>query len=112
MADVREKCGFGAVQFGQSFGPSGFWAGTRGDSVAERVGPGSLDADGQTFTIPIASPALAHELALPGPLNERLLEALPQAVAWSAAAVASPVAGEVDRDLAEGLLTEITIKEL
>lgn len=100
--------GVGAVVV--SRGEKGLLLATREGLVAARLGRvlhGNPTGAGDALVS-----ALAHELALPGPLNERLLEALPQAVAWSAAAVASPVAGEVDRDLAEGLLTEITIKEL
>lgn len=58
--------------------------------------------------------ALAAGLAGQGDtdLTTRLARALPRAVAWSAAAVLSPVAGEIDRGIADQLTLEVTSKEL
>ena len=52
----------GFPKFGQTFGHRGFWAGTRGDSVSERMGEPSIDPAAGTVTVAINSPALAHKL--------------------------------------------------
>ncbi len=58
--------------------------------------------------------ALAAGLAAPSTddLHDRLTGALPNAVAWSAAAVLSPVAGEIDQTLADQLAHDVTTKEI
>ena len=50
----------GFPKYGQSFGKRGFWAGTKGNSVAEAVGP-VVVVDDNTMAIPIDSPKLAHK---------------------------------------------------
>ncbi|MGC3955338.1 MAG: hexose kinase [Propionicimonas sp.] len=54
--------------------------------------------------------ALAAAIAA-GP-DAPLVDALPSAVGWSAAAVLSPVAGELDQATADQLTHDVTIKEL
>lgn len=58
--------------------------------------------------------ALAAGLSVSGgaDLNASLAQALPSAVAWSGAAVLSPVAGEIDHHVADHLVLEVTTKEL
>ena len=51
----------GFPKFGQAFGKRGFWAGTKGTSVAEAVGAPDFDAGDGSVTVPIDSPALAHK---------------------------------------------------
>ena len=57
--------------------------------------------------------ALAAELSSgAGDLASDLARALPKAVGWSAAAVLSPVAGEIDQRVADRLTLEVTTQEL
>ncbi|HMR48562.1 MAG TPA: hexose kinase [Arachnia sp.] len=107
-AEALLALGVGAVVV--SRGEDGLLLVAPGRAVAARLGrvlQGNPTGAGDALVS-----ALAHGLATPGGLAERLIDALPQAVAWSAAAVASPVAGEIDSALATGLLTDITIEEL
>lgn len=57
----------GFPKFGESWGKRGFWAGTRGTSVAESVGEASFRPD-NSVVIPIDSPALAHKADAAPPL--------------------------------------------
>jgi len=45
-------------------------------------------------------------------VHAALIHSLPNAVAWSAAAVLAPVAGEIDVTIADRLTTHVTLKEL
>ena len=51
----------GFPKFGESWGKRGFWAGTKGNSVAEQVLPPVFDSAALSVSIAIDSPALAHK---------------------------------------------------
>jgi len=63
-AEPRDNSGF--PRFGQAWPKSNFWKGTRGKSVAEKIGKPVVDPGAGTATVAIDSPALAHK-ANPNP---------------------------------------------
>jgi 1-phosphofructokinase family hexose kinase len=99
--------GAGAVVV--SRGEEGLLLGLEGRTVQARLGrvlQGNPTGAGDALVA-----ALASALAAPGGPSARLVGALPHAVAWSAAAVLSPVAGEVDESTVAALLQEVEVKE-
>jgi len=63
-AEPRDNSGF--PRFGQTWPKSNFWKGTRGKSVAEKIGKPVVDPGAGTAAVAIDSPALAHK-ANPNP---------------------------------------------
>jgi 1-phosphofructokinase family hexose kinase len=102
----------GAEAVVASFGAEGLILGTRHGSWTAALGQsltGNPTGAGDALVA-----ALANGLtgSIPEDLSTALAEALPSAIAWSAAAVLSPVAGEIDQQIAEEFVRRVTMKEL
>lgn len=102
----------GAQAVVASLGSDGLILGTKPKTVTAALGrtlQGNPTGAGDSLVA-----ALAAALSAPGtddPIAS-LVNALPNAVAWSAAAVLSPVAGEIDQSLADQLTHDVTTKEI
>ncbi|MGJ3508685.1 1-phosphofructokinase family hexose kinase [Enemella sp. A6] len=101
----------GAVAVLVSRGADGLVLGTAEASHSARLDrplTGNPTGAGDAVVAAVAAGLVSDDRA---PVADRLLAALPSAVAWSAAAVLAPVAGEMDLDRAAELIRSVTVKE-
>lgn len=94
-----------------SLGSDGLVLGTPRRTVSASLGKrlqGNPTGAGDALVAGLAAHLAGGDADLP----TRLVDALPQAVAWSAAAVTAPVAGEVDLALADRLTHLVSIKDI